>query len=273
MTMIQFDEETSRRVEAIYTTPDVVEQRRVVHRALALRPGERVLDVGSGPGLLAAEMAAEVGLDGRVCGIDISDSMLAIAQARAHAPGTAPIEFRRGSASEIPYADGSFDVAVSTQVLEYVADIPGALAELRRVLRPGGRVLLLDTDWGSIVWHSSDDERMQRVLDAFEEHLADPHLPRTLKNSLDRAGFQPAPPQVVPLLNVGYQSATYSAGLLEIVTKFVISSGGVTAQEAEAWANDLRGIDPAYFFSLNRYLFCATSRPYSKKPVETTIKK
>lgn len=255
MTMIQFDAETSRRVEAIYATPDVVEQRRVVRRALVLRPGERVLDIGTGPGLLAAEMAAEVGPGGRVCGIDISDSMLAIAQARAHAP----IEFRRGNANEIPYAEGSFDVAVSTQVFEYVADIPGALAELRRVLRPGGRVLLLDTDWGSIVWHSSDDERMQRVLVAFEEHLADPHLPRTLKDSLERAGFQPTPPQVVPLLNVGYQPATYSAGLLEIVTKFVVSSGGVTAQEAQAWANDLCGLGPAYFFSLNRYLFCATS--------------
>ncbi len=66
---------------------------------------------------------------------------------------------------------------------------------------------------------------------------------------------------MVPLLNVGYQSATYSAGLLEIVTKFVASSGGMTAQEAQAWANDLRGLGPAYFFGLNRYLFCATSRP------------
>ena len=61
---LQFDEEAARRLEAIYTTPDVVEQRREVLAALGLRPGEAVIDIGSGPGLLAAEMAVEVGRDG-----------------------------------------------------------------------------------------------------------------------------------------------------------------------------------------------------------------
>jgi arsenite methyltransferase len=61
------------------------------------------------------------------------------------------------------------------------------------VLRPGGRVLVLDTDWDSIVWRSGDDERMERVLAAWEEHLVDPHLPRSLKGSLERAGFEVAP--------------------------------------------------------------------------------
>lgn len=260
MTMIQFDSAAARRVEEIYATPDVVEQRRAVLSALVLRSGERVLDVGSGPGMLAVEMAAKVGPGGQVCGIDISDSMLTIADARAHALGGVAIEFRRGDATAIPYADGSFDVAVSTQVLEYVADIPGALGELRRVLRPGGRLVLLDTDWDSIVWHSSDDERMQRVLVAFEQHLVDPHLPRTLWPSLDRAGFQAACPLVVSLLNVGYRPATYSAGLLELIAEFVVGRDGVSAEETEAWASDLRALGADYFFSLNRYLFCATSR-------------
>ena len=86
---LQFDPEMSRQVEAMYTTSDVVEQRRIVRAALALRPGDRVLDVGVGPGLLAAEMAEEVGPTGRICGIDISDSMLAIARTRAGAgPGS-----------------------------------------------------------------------------------------------------------------------------------------------------------------------------------------
>ena len=58
---LQFDEEASRRSEATYLTPDVVEQRRAVRAALALGEGEKVLDIGSGAGLLASEMAAEVG--------------------------------------------------------------------------------------------------------------------------------------------------------------------------------------------------------------------
>ena len=78
--MLRFDDESSRRVEAAYLTPDVVAQRRGVREWLALRPGERVLDVGVGPGFLAAEMADEVGPDGTVAGIDVSESMLALAR-------------------------------------------------------------------------------------------------------------------------------------------------------------------------------------------------
>ena len=160
MSNLQFDPEVSRQIESVYTTPDVIEQRRVVRTSLALRPGDRVLDVGVGPGLLAAEMAAEVGPEGRVCGIDISDSMLGIAATRSKVPGGPEIELELASAGRLPHGAESFDVAVSTQVFEYLDDVPGALDEIRRVLRPAGRVVLLDTDWGSIVWRSSDDARM-----------------------------------------------------------------------------------------------------------------
>ncbi len=260
MATLEFDDAASRQVEKTYTTPDIVEQRRVVRRVLALRPGESVLDIGVGPGLLAVEMAAEVGAAGRVCGIDVSESMLAIARSRAEVPGGATVALGPGDANHVPYPDGTFDAVVSTQVFEYVGDVAGALAEVRRVLRPGGRILLLDTDWDSVVWRSGDDDRMARVLAAFEHHAADPRLPRTLKGSLERAGFDVARPQVVPMFNVGFDPATYSAGLLQIIAGYVVGRDGVTADEAAAWAADLRALGPGYFFSLNRYLFCATSR-------------
>ena len=63
-TMLEFDDETARRVEAVYTTPDVVAQRTTIRSALAPAPGERVLDIGSGPGFLAAEIARDVGPSG-----------------------------------------------------------------------------------------------------------------------------------------------------------------------------------------------------------------
>jgi len=64
--VLDFDEETARRLVAVYTTPDVVDQRRAIRAAVALQPGEQVLDIGSGPGFLAAKMAEEVGVDARV---------------------------------------------------------------------------------------------------------------------------------------------------------------------------------------------------------------
>src|SRR5271166_6273442 len=76
---MKFDEELSRKVEAVYLTPDVVAQRGRVLQALALAAGEHVLDIGVGPGLLSRAMASAVGREGRVCGIDLSRAMLAMA--------------------------------------------------------------------------------------------------------------------------------------------------------------------------------------------------
>jgi ubiquinone/menaquinone biosynthesis C-methylase UbiE len=258
-TMLEFDEETARQVEAVYSTSDVVEQRRAVRAALALRPGERVLDIGSGPGFLAAEMAQELGAEGRVDGVDTSESMLAVARRREPARGAAPAEFHLAGALALPFADSAFDAAVSTQVLEYVEDVPAALTEARRVLRPGGRLLALDTDWDSIVWHSGDPQRMRRVLEAWNEHLADPHLPRRLPRLLRDAGFGLTECAAIPILNRGYGRETYSAGLIEIVSSFVRGRLGLGDADAVAWAEDLVALGDDYFFSVNRYLFIATS--------------
>lgn len=256
-TMLEFDEDASRQVEAIYVTDDVVGQRREVVRLLGLTAGEAVLDIGSGPGLLATDLARAVGPTGRVCGIDVSDSMLALARGRTVPDGIAPVEYRHGGTDAVPYPDKSFDVVVSTQVLEYVADIPAALAEMSRVLRPGGRLLILDTDWDSIVWHSTDPDRMRRILLTWEQHLADPFLPRTLGRELRRAGFDVAQPRVLPLLNAGYDKATYSGGLIPVIARFVAGRDGWTADDVDAWIEDLRSLGTDYFFSLNRYVFLA----------------
>jgi arsenite methyltransferase len=255
-----FDATASRKLEAAYLTPDVVEQRRTTLHALALRPGERVLDVGSGPGLLVAEMTQAVGPAGHVTGLDVSDAMLALAQRRcADLTGTGRASFVKADATALPFADGAFDVAVSTQVYEYVADVPTALAELHRVLRPGGRTLILDTDWDSVVWHATDAKQMARLLAAWMERFADPHLPRTLARRLRNAGFQVDRRDVLVLLNPEYDPNTYSIANGEIMADFAVTQGRLTHDEVDAWTQDLYrlGQEGLYFFSLNRYLFLA----------------
>ena len=81
-----FDEKMAKTLERDYQTPEIVEQRRRTLAALALSPGERVLDAGCGPGLLTVAMADAVGADGHVIGIDMSADMLALADARCASP-------------------------------------------------------------------------------------------------------------------------------------------------------------------------------------------
>jgi arsenite methyltransferase len=253
-----FDATAARKLEAAYLTPDTVEQRHATLQALRLRPGERVLDVGSGPGLLAAEMAQVVGPAGHVTALDVSDAMLALSRRRcADLDGVGRVGLVKADAAALPFGDAIFDAATSVQVYEYVADLPSALAELHRVLRPGGRVLILDTDWDSIVWRTGDEARMARVLAAWDEHLVHRDLPRRLPQLLAEAGLALERCAVVPILNVGYERETYSGGMIELMAAFVAERRGVSADEAEAWAAELRGLGRDYFFSINRYLFLA----------------
>ena len=89
---LDYDEDASRRLEEMYLTSDVAAQRRAVVEALDISPGERVLDVGSGPGFLVAEMAEAVGPSGVVYGVDVSEIMVAMARKRCENLPSARLE-------------------------------------------------------------------------------------------------------------------------------------------------------------------------------------
>jgi len=256
MAILEFDDEGSRLVEEFNASAGATTRRAQILHALALQPGDHVLDVGSGPGHQAFEMSSVVGSTGRIAGVDAAASAIEIARRRCAALPN--VRFQRGEASNLPFDDATFDAAMSSQVFEYLNDVGRALAEMFRVLTPGGRVLIHDTDWGALLWHASDPDRMARILKIWDGHLADPHLPQTLGRKLTDAGFKNVRAEAVVQVETTYDPSSVSAILMKFVVGYVVSQG-ISQSEADAWADDLRALGSGgdYFFSLNEYIFTA----------------
>jgi arsenite methyltransferase len=254
VSQIEFNEQMAAELEAVYGKPDIRRRRALVHEALAAAPGERVLDVGCGPGFYVAETLERVGAQGSVVGVDASGPMLALAAERSK--GHDNVAFHEGDVTALPVADADFDRALSVQVLEYVADIPAALGELHRVLRPGGRVLIWDVDWATVSWHSADQARMERFLAAWDEHLSDPSLPRRLSAELRAAGFADVEMQGHAFVTDDVTDETYAGALLPLMADYVGTA------EAQDWAreqSDLQARGESYFACIQ---FCFTgTRP------------
>jgi SAM-dependent methyltransferase len=143
----------------------------------SLEAGQRVLDLGCGPGSITVGLAEAVGPGGAAIGVDLD-------------PGPAAIPLARADIHVLPFPDGSFDAILLCAVLQHVADPLATLVEARRVCRPGGVVGVADADWGSaLVW--PDDpllRRGQEVLEALRPGTS-PHVGRRLRGLLHDAGF------------------------------------------------------------------------------------
>jgi ubiquinone/menaquinone biosynthesis C-methylase UbiE len=257
MSGLEFTEDAARRLENLYLTRDVAAQRAETIRRLALSHGERVLDIGCGPGFLCESIAAAVAGDGAVVGIDISSDLIELCK-RRNPPQW--LSFVVGDASQLAAPDASFDVVVCTQVAEYVPDVGRVLSEAFRVLRRGGRAVFVATDWDALIWHSESQDRMTSVLKSWEAHCAHPHLPRSLAQRLVGAGFRFDELGVIPILNLRWDDELYSKGLAGLIREFVGRKNEIPAESLRAWYDEFGLLSEAgqYFFSSNRYIFLAS---------------
>jgi SAM-dependent methyltransferase len=123
----------------------------------ALPATAHVLDVGCGPGTITVDLAARVP-EGKVVGIDAAGDVLAAARQEADRRGQRNVLFEVGDAYRLAFDDGTFDAVHAHQVLQHLSDPVGALAEMRRVCRPGGVAAARDGDYGGMLWFPEDPE-------------------------------------------------------------------------------------------------------------------
>ena len=255
--MVRFDAKAARDTDRSYLDPEIVNQRLQTLRALALHAGDKVLDAGCGSGLLTEIMSAQVGDQGGVTGLDYSQDMLDLAEIRCRELGN--VKLHQGSVTELPFEANSYDAASCIQTLLYVKEVDTAIGELYRVLKPGGRVGIIETDWHGLVINSPDVAVTRLMTDAWDATVSSPNLPPQLIQKLRSTGFSAVKAQAIPVLNDSYNSAGYGVGMVRYMAKNAVKKGVVNQQQADQWLAEM--VDQAerqgFFFCVNRFLFTA----------------
>lgn len=247
----------ARKLERAYSSPEIVHQRYRALLALNMRPGEWFLDAGCGPGLLSEAVARQVGSEGRVLAVDRSDEMLKLAAERCRELSW--VELRKGKIQRFDEGDGLFDAVACTQVLLYVEDVAGALAEMHRVLKPGGRLVIVETDWRSCVLNSSDFVLTEAMIKAWDDAVASPNLPVKLAPLLRSQGFDAVSVEAIPVLNTSLLEDGYSIDIIGWFARKAVEQGVASEAQAQDWLQDLqeKSRRGEYFFCVNRFLFSA----------------
>lgn len=255
--MLKFDEETTRLLEIAYQGGDVSRRRRMAFDALNLSEGDTVVDIGCGNGLLTEEIARAVGTAGRVIGVDPSKDMRVPASARCAAFPTVQIE--DGSADKLPIQDGNVDKAVAVQVLEYLPDIPAAIGEAFRTLRPGGRFVAVDTGFKTLDWFSEDSERMRGVLAAWDHHYTEARVAALWPRFTRDAGFVGIEVSPFTFCDVTLRPDGIAFMLMHLMSRYAAENGHMSEAETKAWFDEQVELarQGRFFFSLTYYRISA----------------
>ncbi len=215
--------------------PDQAALNRQCIALLAPVPGEHILEIGCGSGALCLPVAAHVAPRGRVVGLDIAPEMLAAAQQAidaAYLPDSA--HFVSGAAEALPFATGTFDAAFAVRLLLHVADPAPVVAEMRRVLRPGGRLLVMEWDWETIAVDHPDRALTRRVLHwRCDHHGGNNWSGRQLRRWLLAAGVQDV--TVTPLVSTVTSAETSLAQSLWRAADVARDGGAISDAEHAAW--------------------------------------
>jgi arsenite methyltransferase len=256
--MQNFEAADVARLDRAYSTPQIVDQRKRFRAVVAARRGDIGLDVGCGAGHLACELAGEVAPRGRIVAVDKSPQSVEASRARASNENLADVvEVRVGDATALEFPDETFDFVVAVQVYSFVPNVARAIEAAARVLRKGGRLLVLESDWDMCLWKSKDPAFTRRMISArAETQFAHAYLPRDLHKYLRAAGLTLTDLQTFSIVETRYDPSSYGASVIGITRDSALKHG-MAADNVAAWEEDLRSrtAEGEWFFCLDRFVF------------------
>ncbi len=247
--------EAARRLAHRASAPSEIEARRRALDLLDPRPGEIVIDVGAGSGLLSLEVAARVAPGGRVFAVDPSGPLLAHARAAAQAAGVGHmVDCRVADGRKLPFGPAAFDAAFSHWVLLHV-EAPGAvIAEMKRVTRRGGRVMCVEMDWETTIVHPAPVAITRRILQHSQSRHVDGWSGRRLSPLFRAAGFRAVTVEPIVDVDEGGGNRVWLDYLVERAAMAVVGKA-VTEQEGRIWSGRLEEAFAAggFFFSVTQF--------------------
>lgn len=236
-------------------TPSHARLRRRFLRFCGMRPGWRVLEVGSGSGVLCRDVAAMVGPRGRVTGLEPSRRFVAAARRLAREHGLdGRVSFQVGDGAAMNFADARFDCTLAVTVLLHVQNSGAILSEMVRVTRPGGVVGVQDQDFGTVALHHPDRALTRRIFDGVAARMfADAWSGRTLVDRLVGLGLTR-----VRLLADIYQDTAlvpFTRSLLQGRADNAVRFGLVSRRAAQKWLAESERLaaEGRFVFTLNFY--------------------
>jgi SAM-dependent methyltransferase len=225
-----------RNLETRGKSADEVAARAEYLELLALAPGERVLDVGCGSGVVTRDIARRVSPGGRAVGVDPSPVFLGIARDLAREAGIdTTIDLHEGNALALPFGEGEFDAAVAATVLVHVPGGRRAIPEMARVVRSGGRVGIFDLDGDFFLVSHPDHAMTRRITAAFSDHATvDGWLSRDLPGLFRQTGLRDV--RVRGFMPLEQKPDGFYAGLVaDRAAAVAFETGSISESERDAW--------------------------------------